>query len=293
MNFPYTKSSNKEKVYKKYNHLKKTLKQESEANLFSSSVSPPDTTTSSHQTSNASSPERRPNVEFVASPHPKKLLSEDEAFWLGVPPSSSSEFTSFSQPITTSFNFTETEVAPMSSTQQPARLILGNSQPKRKNKQSFGRNPFQRTTPRAASIEPTVPAFTSSIPSQPMNIESEDEDIEIVNHEINPFRNYDPSLFQWEDPTFSVGPGFFSKASSCYLLPMLNEPSRRDRVLRKLAKGTLGEVLPENQSMEEDLDEDMRQFITQHSQLDPNASIFFNDTNTLLYLQPFFFLLVF
>ncbi|KAG2213021.1 hypothetical protein INT47_011170 [Mucor saturninus] len=281
---------NIEKVYKKYNQLKKTLKQELEAGLFTSSVSPPDTTTSSHQTSNASSPDRRPNVEFVASPRPsppppssssnKKMLAEDEAFWLGVPPTSQSEFTSFSQPITTSFNFTETEIPRMSSTQQPSRLILGSSQTKRKIKQSFGRNPFQRATEKA-----TTTSFGSSQPQQqkqqqkqsqeqqPLDMETDDEDehIQIVNHEVNPFRNYDPSLFQWEDPSFSVGPGFFAKASSCYLLPMLNEPSRRDRVLRKLEKGTLGEVLPENQSMEEDLDEDMRQFITQHSQLDPNS----------------------
>lgn len=262
------------------------MKQETEASLFNS-VSPPDTTFS-HQTSNASSPERsdaQHSVEFVHSPsHPsskpkQKKLAEDEAFWLGV---SKPELTSFSQPITTSFSFTETEIPHMSSTQPTSRLILGSSQPKRKNKQSFGRNPFQRSSqPVDTPIETPVTA-----PAQPtqstqdilIDVDDDDdmEDIEIENHQINPFRNYDPSLFRWEDPSFSVGPGFFSKASTCYLLPMLNESTRRDRVLRKLEKGTLGEVLQENQNMEEDLSEDMRQFITEHSQLDPNVSSSFS-----------------
>lgn len=269
------------------------MKQETEAALFNS-VSPPDTTYS-HQTSNASSPERldsqrRHSVEFVHSPsHPMgskpapRKLAEDEAFWLGV---STPEFTSFSQPITTSFSFKETEISHMSSTQQPSRLILGSSQPKRKNKQLFGRNPFQRATQDVFDDTPVLPSSQTQSTQEIMTDDDDDDDmegIEIINHEVNPFRNYDPSLFHWEDPSFSVGPGFFSKASSCYLVPMLNEPTRRDRVLRKLEKGTLGEVLQENQNMEEELDDDMRQFISKYSRLDPNVSFFLCHKSILIY----------
>ncbi len=104
----------------------------------------------------------------------------------------------------------------------------------------------------------------------PDDDEEDDMEIEVVTHEIDPFRMYDPSLFHWEDPTFSIGPGFFSSASPCYLIPMLNEPTRRDRVLKKLEKGTLGEVLEENQCMEQDVDEDIRQFLSTHK--DPNVN---------------------
>lgn len=190
-------------------------------------------------------------------------------------------------------------------TQPSPRLILGSSQPKRKKnfkqQKLFGRNPFQRASSSqdllhpledtssfssSSSLPPIPPPSQQQPLSQPTSQsqqqpfyrfpmipdeEEDDEDdemIEIVTHEIDPFRKYDPSLFHWEDPTFSIGPGFFSTVSPCFTTPMLNDPTRRDRVLRKLEKGTLGEVLEENQNMELDMDEDIKDFLSTQVQID-------------------------
>ncbi|GAA5811491.1 hypothetical protein MFLAVUS_004928 [Mucor flavus] len=268
--------------YKKYNQLKKELKEETEATLLQQFSNESTPETDSQQTSVASqSPERlqdKSSVEFVRSPSHAKLdrkLTEDEAFWLGVN-------TSYSQP--TPATYTD-PVLPKLTCSQP-RLILGSSKPKKSRnlKRSFGRNPFERAISSSQDFFDDN-SSVSSVPSPIQPIQSfinddatmvedeldEMEGVEIVNHQINPYRKYDPSLFHWEDPSFSIGPGFFSNASPCYLVPILNDPTRRDRVLRKLEKGTLGEVLEENQSMEEELDEDIRQFISTHSRLDPNS----------------------
>lgn len=286
-----------EKFYKKYNQLKKELKQETMADSL-----------------RQKSPERRSSVEFVRSPsHPmgrmkpsmfdkqpvhvrslefeekktfaldKKVLTEDEAFWLDVP--ATPRTSSSSQPLPA---HTSPHLSPISSSQQP-RLILGSSQPKRKKnlkqQKIFGRNPFQRALSSTSSSSQPMEEMTSPISplpqqqSQPIlsqamddmipDDEDDDMEIEVVTHEIDPFRMYDPSLFHWEDPSFSIGPGFFSSASPCYLVPMLNEPTRRHRVLKKLEKGTLGEISEENQCMEQDLDEDIRQFLSTH--IEPNV----------------------
>lgn len=290
-----------EKFYKKYNQLKKELKQESIAESL-------------RQSQPLDSPERiesrRSSVEFVRSPsHPmgsrmkppmfdssqvnvrrlsefdgvktttrppiKKVLTEDEAFWLDLP--TTPKNASSSQPLPSTI-FSQP-------TQQSPRLILGSSQPTRKKnlkqQKLFGRNPFQRAissqelNPLEEALSPISPLPSQQpVLSQIMDdmIPDDDEDddmegIEVVTHEIDPFRMYDPSLFHWEDPTFSIGPGFFSSVSPCHLIPMLNEPTRRDRVLKKLEKGTLGEVSKENQVMEQDMDEDIRQFLSK----DPNV----------------------
>jgi hypothetical protein len=196
-------------------------------------------------------------------------LTEDEAFWLGITPTSTAATPTSSSP-------------PPSSSSQP-RLILGGSQPnkKRTTKPVYRRRRQMLLTQSQPLPEPT-PQPPIKISSQPnnrsvYNMEEDDEDddmegIEIVNHEVNPFRHYDPSLFHWDDPTFSVGPGFFSsKACTSFMIPILKDSARRDRVLKKLAKGTLGEVLAENQAMEEDLDEEMREFIANNTIIDPNV----------------------
>lgn len=277
--------------------MKKDLKEETEAALFqqSSSESPPE----SCQTSTTSqSPERLDNknsVEFVRSPNshghikPERKLTEDEAFWLGVN-------TSYSQPIPTTP--LEPTTSSSNSSSQP-RLILGSSQPKKvKNlKKLYGRNPFERAissqelfddNSSVSSMPSPLPAsqtLTSDMVTDDDHDDLDDmEGIEIVNHQVNPFRKYDPSLFRWEDPSFSIGPGFFSNASPCYMVPMLNDPTRRDRVLYKLEKGTLGEVLKENQTMEEELDEDIKQFISTHSRLDPSVNLIVVITIIYIYI---------
>lgn len=173
------------------------------------------------------------------------------------------------------------------------QLVLGggSSQPiistKRTLKQLklFGmtQNPFQRAinSPQLSptSIEASSPGSSTSSPRPPLTStttksiveaeyeeDDEDEQIEIVNHEFDPFKNYDPSLFHWQDPSFSIGPGFFSQVTSS--IPILNDPKRRSRVLYKLEKGTLGEVHEENKRMEEEISEDLRAFIAANSQLD-------------------------
>lgn len=219
----------------------------------------------------------------------KKTLTEDEAFWLDLPPSTTT--TSYSQPTAKTSTSSSFHFSQEAQTQPSPRLILGSSQPKRKKnfkqQKLFGRNPFQRASSSqdllhpledtSSSLPPIPPSPQLSQPSQqpfyrpamiPDDEDEDDEMIEVVTHEIDPFRKYDPSLFHWEDPTFSIGPGFFSSVSPCFTTPILNDPTRRDRVLRKLEKGTLGEVLEENQNMELDMDEDIRDFLSTQLQID-------------------------
>lgn len=211
----------------------------------------------------------------------KRTLTEDEAFWLDLPATT----TSLSQP-TAGSSSSSFQFSPQPQTQPSPRLILGNSQPKRKKnfkqQQLFGRNPFQRASSSQDLLHPledssSLPPIPPSQPQSqtyhepkmiPDDDDEDDDMIEVVTHEIDHFRKYDPSLFHWEDPTFSIGPGFFNSVSPCFTTPILNDPTRRDRVLRKLEKGTLGEVLEENQSMELDMDEDIRDFLSTQVQVD-------------------------
>lgn len=234
-----------------------------------------------------------------------RVLTEDEAFWLGVTP------ISVSQPLPTiaQEGISSPTSSTTSSSTQPPRLKLGGSQPK-KNQRMSKTNPFQRRqrlvqqqlkieqqqskqhleTEEQQRQQPqmTINQTTTSL----MDISDDEGDdmngIEIVNHEENPFRNYDPSLFRWEDPTFSVGPGFFgsSKACTSFMVPILNEPSRRDRILKKIEKGTLGEVLEENQAIEDALDEEIRQFIILNNIENPHVSSFGINVVFLLFLIP-------
>lgn len=226
------------------------------------------------------------STSTATSPYGDRVLAEDEAFWLGITP------TSASQPLP---NVHHEEVSsPTSSTSsstQPPRLKLGGSQPK-KNQRMSKTNPFhrrqrlaqQQVKQNTEAEESTQPqrqpshmSFSQTTASE-MEISDDESDdmngIEIVNHEENPFRNYDPSLFNWDDPTFSVGPGFFGSAKACtsFMVPILNEPSRRDRILRKMEKGTLGEVTEENQAIEDELAEEIRQFIGLHNIDNPHVS---------------------
>lgn len=222
-----------------------------------------------------------------------RVLTEDEAFWLGVTPISASQpLPTIAQEDASSPTYSTT-----SSSTQPPRLKLGGSQPK-KNQRMSKTNPFQRRQRlvqqqlkieqqqskqhlEAEEQQRQQPQVSlSQTTASLMDISDDEGDdmngIEIVNHEENPFRNYDPSLFHWEDPTFSVGPGFFgsSKACTSFMVPILNEPSRRDRILRKIEKGTLGEVLEENQAIEDELDEEIRQFIILNNIDNPHVSCF-------------------
>lgn len=226
------------------------------------------------------------STSTATSPYGDRVLAEDEAFWLGITP------TSASQPLP---NVHHEEVSsPTSSTSsstQPPRLKLGGSQPK-KNQRMSKTNPFHRRQRLAqqqvkqnteaeestqSQRQPSHMSFSQTTASE-MEISDDESDdmngIEIVNHEENPFRNYDPSLFNWDDPTFSVGPGFFGSAKTCtsFMVPILNEPSRRDRILRKMEKGTLGEVTEENQAIEDELAEEIRQFIGLHNIDNPHVS---------------------
>ncbi|EPB92716.1 hypothetical protein HMPREF1544_00445 [Mucor circinelloides 1006PhL] len=225
------------------------------------------------------------STSTATSPYGDRVLAEDEAFWLGITP------TSASQPLP---NVHHEEVSsPTSSTSsstQPPRLKLGGSQPK-KNQRMSKTNPFHRRQRLAqqqvkqnteaeestqSQRQPSHMSFSQTTASE-MEISDDESDdmngIEIVNHEENPFRNYDPSLFNWDDPTFSVGPGFFGSAKTCtsFMVPILNEPSRRDRILRKMEKGTLGEVTEENQAIEDELAEEIRQFIGLHNIDNPHS----------------------
>ncbi|CEP09762.1 hypothetical protein [Parasitella parasitica] len=238
------------------------------------------------------------STSTVASINGDRVLTEDEAFWLDVVP------TSASQPLPT---IAQEEVlspvssAASSSTQpqpQPPRLKLGGAQPKKSQRMSKS-NPFhrrQRLVQQQLKVErqkskqeeekqqhqhlqrqsSQMVASSQNTNSQ-MDISDDEGDdmngVEVVNHEENPFRNYDPSLFHWEDPTFSVGPGFFGSSKACpsFMVPILNEPARRDRILKKIEKGTLGEVLAENQAIEDELDKEIRQFISLHNIENPHS----------------------
>ncbi|KAI8364185.1 hypothetical protein BD560DRAFT_448503 [Blakeslea trispora] len=317
---------NIEKFYKKYNQLKRELKQANEMRALEKHIGSPHR----HQES----------IEFVRSPHRSSPtqrgmissqhsvtslsefedmknsfvgtttatttattttnLAEDEAFWLGVSTheksssnssvSSSSQASpvsqqSLAQPYASSSTGTTTSTGSQTQSSQP-RLILGGSQTQKKKKKSallreqelLGRHTFHRRhlhhfqqkaeeEQQQQQQQQQQIKTTSHIPVQPENGDDDDmEGIEIVNHVVDPFRHYDPSVFHWEDPSFSIGPGFFGAATKVTM--MLDDPSRRDRVLRKLEKGTLGEVLEENQAMEDEMEEEIRQFITQHHILD-------------------------
>ncbi|CAO3628391.1 unnamed protein product [Cunninghamella blakesleeana] len=90
----------------------------------------------------------------------------------------------------------------------------------------------------------------------------------ITERKLDPFRNYDPSLFAWDDPDFIVTPGFFSsvRARSTIMAPMMkDDPSRYERVLNALKNNTLGEVVRKQEDEDEDLDEDLKRFIHEHS----------------------------
>ena len=270
---------NIEKFYKKYNQLKKELKRASDARALEKHIGSP------HR--------QQESIEFVRSPHRSSPtqrgmissqqtvtslsefedmkntvttsttattnLAEDEAFWLGVsqsppPPSSTTSTNTNSQP----------------------RLILGGSQKKKKKsllkeQELLGRHTFHRRhlhhfqqKEEEQNQPPPVKQTTNS--DHDDDDDDDMEGIEIVNHVVDPFRHYDPSVFHWEDPSFTIGPGFFGAATKVTM--MLNDPMRRDRVLRKLEKGTLGEVLEENQAMEDELEEEIRQFIAQHHIID-------------------------
>ncbi|CAO3631863.1 unnamed protein product [Mucor fragilis] len=226
------------------------------------------------------------STSTVAGPYGDRMLAEDEAFWLGITP------TSASQPLP---SVHQEEVTSPTSSTQPPRLKLGGSQPKKSQRMSKS-NPFhrrqrlaQQQSKQNAEAEeqtqlqsqprrqPSLVSFSQQTASQQMDISDDESDdmngIKIVNHEENPFKNYDPSLFNWDDPTFSVGPGFFGSAKACtsYMVPILNEPSRRDRILRKMEKGTLGEVTEENQAIEDELAEEIRQFISLHNIDNPHS----------------------
>ncbi|KAI8645387.1 hypothetical protein BD408DRAFT_411829 [Parasitella parasitica] len=235
------------------------------------------------------------STSTAASINGDRILTEDEAFWLEIAPTSASQPlpTIIRQEVSSPASSTTT-----SSTQpQPPRLKLGGAQPK-KNQRMSKSNPFhrrQRLLQQQLKVEQQnskqeeeqqqqqqqrqssqLAAFSQDTASQMEISDDEGDDmvgIEIVNHEENPFRNYDPSLFHWEDPTFSVGPGFFGSSKACpsFMMPILNEPARRDRILRKIERGTLGEVLAENQAIEDELDKEIRQFISLHNIENPHS----------------------
>ncbi|KAL9554264.1 hypothetical protein MBANPS3_002904 [Mucor bainieri] len=225
----------------------------------------------------------------VGSPYGDRVLAEDEAFWLGLTP------TSASQPLPNVHHEEVASPTSSSSSTQPPRLKLGGSQPKRNQRMSKS-NPFhrrqrlaQQQSKQSAETEdqpqlhsqpqrqPSLMSISQQTASQQMDISDDENDdmngVQVVNHEENPFRNYDPSLFNWDDPTFYVGPGFFGSAKACasYMVPILNEPSRRDRILRKMEKGTLGEVTEENQAIEDELADEIRQFISLHNIDNPHS----------------------
>ncbi|KAI8373501.1 hypothetical protein EDC96DRAFT_41717 [Choanephora cucurbitarum] len=249
---------NIEKFYKKYNQLKKELKRASDARALEKHIGSP------HR--------QQESIEFVRSPHRSSPtqrvttsttattnLAEDEAFWLGVSNSSSPP----------------SSIASTNTNSQP-RLILGGSQKKKKKsllkeQELLGRHTFHRR--HLHHFQQKEEEQNQPLPvKQTTNSDHDDDDdddmegIEIVNHVVDPFRHYDPSVFHWEDPSFTIGPGFFGAATKVTM--MLNDPMRRDRVLRKLEKGTLGEVSEENQAMEDELEEEIRQFIAQHHIID-------------------------
>lgn len=230
------------------------------------------------------------STSTIASPYGDRVLAEDEAFWLGLTP------TSASQPLPSAHLEKAASPTSSSSSTQPPRLKLGGSQPK-KNQRMSKSNPFHRRQRLAQQHskqiieteeqlqlqsqpqrQPSLISFSQQTASQQMDISDDENDdmdgIQVVYHEDNPFKNYDPSLFNWDDPTFSVGPGFFGSAKACssYMVPILNEPSRRDRILRKMEKGTLGEVTEENQAIEDELAEEIRQFISLHNIDNPHVS---------------------
>ncbi|KAI7906089.1 uncharacterized protein BX663DRAFT_498745 [Cokeromyces recurvatus] len=243
--------------------------------------------------------------------------------------SPTSTIISFSQPLPPKTNMLDEEDTVMTdvpSTQQP-RLILGSSQ-SRKNpyllktprrihnpylrrqqlnqqakqqhqnslKQYFmTQQPLLEGKPNHYTVSMSQPIDDYYSDSMRMKLtESDDDDDEpfkIEEHKINPFRHYDPSLFHSDDPTFSVGPGFFNsnKVYRSFMIPFLNEPSRRKRVLMKLKKGTLGLVSAENKAMEEDIDEDLRHFIEMNNMKNPNnfeSSITPIDEKVLNDIQP-------
>ncbi|KAK4517895.1 Pre-mRNA-splicing factor 18 [Mucor velutinosus] len=225
----------------------------------------------------------------IASPYGNRVLAEDEAFWLELTP------TSASQPLPSVHHEQVASPTSPSSSTQPPRLKLGGSQSKKSQRISKS-NPFHRRQRLAQQQQskqiveaeeqaqlhsqpqrqPSLMPFSQQAASQ-MDISDDENDdmngIQVVNHEENPFRNYDPSLFHWDDPSFSVGPGFFGSAKACtsYMVPILNEPSRRDRILRKIEKGTLGELTEENQAIEDELAEEIRQFINLHNINNPHS----------------------
>ncbi|KAI9306148.1 hypothetical protein BJ944DRAFT_55163 [Cunninghamella echinulata] len=115
--------------------------------------------------------------------------------------------------------------------------------------------------------------ITSTTTTTIMNNHREDgnilalENLIITERQLDPFRNYDPSLFAWDDPDFIVTPGLFSsvKARSTIMSPMMkDDPTRYRRVLDALNNGTLGEKRREE---DEDggLEDDLKQFISEYS----------------------------
>ncbi|RCH96608.1 hypothetical protein CU097_013516 [Rhizopus azygosporus] len=87
--------------------------------------------------------------------------------------------------------------------------------------------------------------------------EDDDDDDEtaklftIVEYQENHFRHYDPSIFRWDDPDFSIGPQFFGSHAVCK--NYLTDPIRRARIQEKLKKGILGEVNKENDLLEQEI----------------------------------------
>lgn len=160
------------------------------------------------------------------------------------------------------------EEPPKASTQQPKKLILGG--PQRHLPQLSKRfHPFLGRRSRSYTQQEEEPKKQKpkKTPKQRVPLVLDDDDdsdlFEMEEHVIDPFRHYDPALFRWDDPNFSIGPGFFMSNKACisFAVPFLADPVRKEKVLKKLEKGTLGEPTAENYAMEEDIDEELKEFI--------------------------------
>ncbi|KAI8886107.1 hypothetical protein K501DRAFT_64692 [Backusella circina FSU 941] len=184
--------------------------------------------------------------------HQDNSMTEEEAFWL-----CDNGKTSMSQPTT-------------SKTEE--RLILGGSQPIPKKNVMLEQKLFGHLMPNPRNNNNNNNNKTEIIVEQqeenilntqdiPMIMSDDEDDIQIMNRELDHLRHY----YHADSP--SIGPGFFNSSKVTCAIPLFDNESerqRRERILYKLEKGTLGERLEENRKMEDEMDDDVKAFLSKY-----------------------------
>jgi hypothetical protein len=190
------------------------------------------------------------SVDLSPTENENRSMMAEEAFWL-------------------CDNKVKTSISQPAAVKPEERLILGGSQPiPKKNimleQKLFGhliQNPRNSNTS-TMKVEPKTEQAELNTQDIQMTMSDDEDDFQVLNRQLDPFRMYCDA----DSP--SIGPGYFNSARVTHAIPLVDNESerqRRDRILYKLEKGTLGERVEENVRLEEEMDDDIKEFLLKYN----------------------------